>query len=103
MFAFLDGMKRFLINSNCYSAASCCSMQKCLTVMVTHYLLTVDSVKMVSLQAIDRVVAKVILNSQEVKARTCDPHEASEYKKNKHSNKSCSIKEHDVSGKTAHN
>ena len=80
-------------------------MQKCLTVMVTHYLLTVDSVKMVSLQAIDRVVAKVNsqLNSQEVKARTCDPHEASEYKKNKHSNKSCRIKEHDVSGKTAHN
>ena len=57
-------------------------MQKCLIVMVTHYVLTVDSVKMVSLQAIDRVVAKVILNSQEVKAGTSDPHEASEYKKN---------------------
>ena len=53
MFAFPDGTKRFLINSNCYSAASCCSMQKCLIVMVTHYLLTVDSVKMVSLRAID--------------------------------------------------
>ena len=48
MFVFLDGMKRFLINSNCYSAASCSSMQKCLIVMVTHYLLTVDGVKMAS-------------------------------------------------------
>ena len=48
-------------------------------------------------QAIDRVVAKVILNSQEVKARMCDPHKASEYKKNNRSNKSGSIKEHDVS------
>ena len=81
MFAFLDGMKRFLINSNCHSAASCSSMQKFLIVMVTHYLLTVDGVKMVSLQAIDRVVVKVILNSQEVKVRMCDPHKASEYKK----------------------
>ena len=56
-------------------------MQKCLIVMVTHYLLTVDGVKMVSLQAIDRVEAKVILNSQEVKTRTCDSHKSSEYKK----------------------
>ena len=103
MFAFLDGTKRFLINSDCYSAASCSSMQKCLIVMVTHYLLTVDLVKMVSLQAIDRVVAKVILNSQEVKARICDPHKASEYKKIKHSNKNGSVKEHDVSGKMEHN
>lgn len=78
-------------------------MQKYLIVMDTHYLLTVDSVKMVSLQAIDRVVEKVILNSQEVKARTCDSHKPSEYKKHKLSNKSGSIKEHDVSGKTEHN
>lgn len=78
-------------------------MQKCLIVMVTHYLLTVDLVKMVSLQAIDRVVVKVILNSQEVKTRTRDSHKACEYKKNKHSNKSGSVKEHDVSGKTEHN